>query len=83
MAELASRYPLLHQTHLDFSKAVVASGRLVEQKLLRLARRINPTSHDGEAERGFEMFFVVKVHLNHFRPATVRINCRDLGEFRH
>jgi hypothetical protein len=65
-----------------FSKAVVASGGLVEQKLLRFARKISPTSHDGEAERVFEMFFVVDVHFNHPRHSHVRINCRDLGEFR-
>jgi hypothetical protein len=47
-----------------FSKAVVASSRLVKQKLLRFAREICPPSHDGETERVFEVFFVVGIHFS-------------------
>jgi hypothetical protein len=47
-----------------FSKTVVASSRLIEQKLLRFARDIRPPSHDGETERVFEVFFVVSIHFS-------------------
>jgi hypothetical protein len=46
-----------------FSEAVVAGSRLVEQKLLRLAREISPEPHDSEAECKLKMMFVVDTHL--------------------
>jgi hypothetical protein len=55
--------PFLQEGRKSFSKAVVASSRLIEQKLLRFARKISPTSDDGETERVFEVFFFVGIHI--------------------
>jgi hypothetical protein len=58
------------------SKAIIASSRLIEQKLLRFAREISPTSHDGETERVFEVFFFVAIHLSSPSLSMRRVNIR-------
>jgi hypothetical protein len=55
--------PFVQKGRKPLSKAVVASSRLIEQKLLRFAREISPTSHDGKTERVFEVFFFVGIHI--------------------
>ena len=55
--------PLVQKGRKPLSKAVVASSRLIEQKLLRFAREISPASQDGETERIFKVFFFVGIDI--------------------
>jgi hypothetical protein len=43
------------------SKALVTGGRLIEQPLLGLARKIGLTPHDCKTKRVFKVVFVVSI----------------------
>jgi len=55
---------LVQESREPLSEAIVAGSCFVEQKLLRLARKISPTPHNGETQRIFEVVLVVGIHFS-------------------